>query len=132
MRAGASSQHDRFQFDLVHFVYAQAQLRRILNMSRLPDECIEVRIGLSAEPNARSGAVEDRRGTLLLPLVFDDLNQETVHRNRVSSEHDLLRVETKALVFRKRSCMPDPSQAIHNVQYRAASYRLDSGQCSDE
>ena len=72
--------------DLAFVIDTQTERRGELDMSGLPDKPVHVRIaGLFREFLAviLLRSLPDRNGAMPLSLLIDDVDQETVHRDRI-------------------------------------------------
>ncbi len=101
-------------------------------MPGLADEALDARIVAIARARFDVRPVPHGIGSLGLALVVDDVEQKTIDRDRIGSEHHLLRIEAELIGIGKRSAVPNATQAIHHLQRGERPQRFDHRQCSDE
>src|SRR5439155_8827223 len=78
-------------------VDAEAERRRELDVARLTDDDVDVRVGVArarvVDLQRLRRAVPDRDDAFRFALVVDDAEQQTVDRHRIGPEQNLTRIE---------------------------------------
>ena len=101
-------------------------------MTWLADDDVHVWIGIpgGAVVNLERcrRPIPDRDRAARFALVVDDVEQQAIDGDRIGAEHDLFRIEDVFCRPRERTAVPHAAQAVHDLEHRPGTERLDRGE----